>query len=89
MTNLEELIDADVNLSGAFVVNNRGQILAGAVLTPVGQPPGDLDHDCRVGIIDFLLLLGRWGETDSAADLDGDGAVNGVDLAILLATWSA
>jgi hypothetical protein len=42
-----------------------------------------------VGIIDFLLLLGRWGETDSAADLDGDGAVNGVDLAILLATWSA
>lgn len=88
MTNIEDLVDADIHLSIANRINRSGQILAAwALLTPVGQPPGDLDHDCRVGIIDFLALLGQWGEGDSPADLDGSGAVDGVDLAILLDNW--
>jgi probable HAF family extracellular repeat protein len=87
MTNLEEVIDADLDLSAANRVNKRGQILAAwALLTPVGEPLGDLDHDCSVGIVDFLLLLGHWGG-GGAPDLDGSGAVDAVDLAILLDSW--
>ncbi len=27
----------------------------------------DVDHDCSVGIVDFLLLLGDWGPCDDCA----------------------
>lgn len=88
MTNLEDLDDSALTFSNASRVNGWGQILAGGVLlTPVGQPPGDLDRDCEVGIIDFLLLLSQWGVGGSTADLDGSGTVDGVDMAILLDNW--
>ena len=51
-------------------------------------PPGDLDHDGSVGIVDYLLLLADWGLTDSPADLDDDGTVGITDLLILLGHWS-
>ena len=48
----------------------------------------DLDHDCRVGIVDFLILLAAWGESDSPADLNGDGTVGSLDFSILIDNWT-
>jgi glucose/arabinose dehydrogenase len=49
----------------------------------------DLDGDCRVGVVDFLALLGSWGPCPGCpADLDGDGAVGILDFLALLASWT-
>ena len=73
MTDLNELIDPDLNLDVkvARAVSNSGQIAGHAqvqgvdvvavLLTPIGSSPADLDGDCRVGIVDFLALLASWG----------------------------
>jgi hypothetical protein len=55
----------------------------------VEDPPklGDLDGDAVVGILDFLILIGDWGATDSPADLDGNGTVGIGDFLILLENW--
>ena len=98
MTNLNELIAPDLELliQSAGSIANNGQIVAkghGAddhlvafLLTPI-QPVGDLDADCRVGILDLLTLLAAWGQADSPADLNKDGIVNVFDLLILLQNW--
>ncbi len=83
-----------------FAVNEAGQIAAqggylglpaAVLLTPIGQPPGDLDHDCTVGINDFLMLLAAWGPCPAGGscpgDLAGDGTVGIVDFLTLLANW--
>jgi uncharacterized membrane protein len=103
MWNLNDLIvpgSALTRLRGATAINQRGQIIGwgvagggavGALLTPVGRPPGDLNIDCRVGIVDLLELLARWGpceESDNCpADFDGDGTVGMLDFALLVANW--
>ncbi len=48
---------------------------------------GDLDGDGIVGVPDLLVLLGSWGNMNSAADLDMDGIVGVKDLLILLGNW--
>jgi uncharacterized membrane protein len=100
------IVDAPPNLtiSGASEVLNNGLIRAGGtlgssvvvVLTPTGQPMGDLNYDCRVDLHDLLILLDAWGPVPRAnrrqagpsADLNGDGVVDVSDLLILLANWS-
>ena len=44
------------------------------------------DFDNEVGIVDFLILLASWGETDLACDFDG-GGIGITDLLELLAHW--
>lgn len=101
MTNLNELVTCDsgtsISIEAAWAINDSGQIAgygvtsdtaAAVLLTPIDPPLGDLDLDCRVGILDFLNLLIHWGESSSPADLDGDGIVAIVDLLILLGNWS-
>ena len=93
MMEFDELLawDSPVFVNITWAINAMGQIAAGGAtglsLTPVEQPLGDIDGDCRVDMFDFLILLFEWGETDSAADLDGDGLVGINDLLILLANW--
>jgi probable HAF family extracellular repeat protein len=107
MTDLNDLIppDADVLVTLATGINSTGQISGWArmpapygtgvavLLTPRRPPLGDLDGDCTVGIIDFLMLLGAWGRCPDPcpptcpADLDGDCNVGITDLLILLANW--
>ncbi len=54
--------------------------------------PGDVDGDCTVGIVDFLLLLADWGPcgvcADCPADMDGDCTVGINDFLALLSNWS-
>lgn len=100
--NLNDLIlpGSGVTVSGARAINQRGQIAGwggamagevGVLLTPVGMPPGDLNIDCRVGIVDLLELLARWGPCEQPdecpADLDGDGVVGAADFAMLVMNW--
>jgi len=54
---------------------------------------GDIDGDGVVGILDFLLLLGDWGNCPDpcpptcAADLDADCTVGILDFLLLLGNW--
>jgi len=48
--------------------------------------PWDLDDTGDVGVTDFLILLGTWGEVGVPADFDG-GGVGVTDFLILLGNW--
>jgi hypothetical protein len=58
-----------------------------ATLTCNGVPacPADFDDDGRVGIQDFLFLLGSWGGPDG--DVDGDNTTDLIDFLLLLGAW--
>ena len=92
----ELLTQSAIQLRKINDINNSGQMVATGLgpgrthtflLTPVGQPLGDLDIDCSVGPSDLTMLILEWGESDSRADLDGDGDVGFDDLLILLENW--
>ena len=89
--------DLELSIESARAINDQGQIVGKAtswrgttavLLTPVQQPVGDIDGDCRVDTNDLLILLFEWGANDSPADLDGDGAVGIRDFLILLGHWT-
>ncbi|HRQ76944.1 MAG TPA: hypothetical protein PK098_13605 [Phycisphaerales bacterium] len=76
-----------------FTPTSQGNKRGGA---PMGPPPaasswyavGDLNEDCRVDVMDLLMLLLSWGPCpDCPADLNYDGAVNVLDKLILLGNW--
>ncbi len=54
-------------------------------------PPGDVDGDGIVGVVDLLLLLAEWGlcgpAAECAADYNGDVMVGVVDLMIMFGNW--
>jgi hypothetical protein len=55
-------------------------------------PTGDLDGDCVVGVVDFLILLATWGPCPGPpaycdADLDMSGDVGVIDFLFMLANW--
>jgi hypothetical protein len=52
----------------------------------VSTCPWDLDDTGDVGVTDFLILLGTWGEVGGPADFDG-GGVGVTDFLILLGNW--
>jgi probable HAF family extracellular repeat protein len=102
MTDLNDLVDPDLLLSmnDGRRINSEGQIIAYGYtsdgsrtifLTPLDLPIGDLDDDCRVSVLDFLLLLANWGPCptggDCPADFDEDGAVGLSDFWILVDNW--
>lgn len=62
---------------GSPNINNRGDVVFNATLTPVG----DTQIEWGTGV--FVA----YASSASPADLDGDGAVGASDLAILLGSW--
>ncbi len=48
----------------------------------------DLNHDGRVNLADFSILLFYWGTSTQLADLNGDGKVDLRDFSILLFNWT-
>ena len=60
--------------------------------TPV-FPPADLNFDGKVGIEDFLIVLGSWGPCPGPCpptclgDIDGDCEVGVEDFLAVLGTW--
>ena len=104
LTNLNELIPsgANITMQAALAINNAGQITgwaeddngdAVAVLLTPRQHLGDLNGDCRVGIVDFLALLAGWGPCPDPCppfclgDIDGDCNVGITDFLLLLSNW--
>ena len=101
MWSLIDLVHSDIVASVRRVgaINNQGQItgwglvspaIVALLLTPIDPPPGDLDIDCRVGIVDLLMLLGNWGpcpSEDYRADLNGDDQVDVLDFWMLILNW--
>ena len=61
----------------------------------VGQAPkpkvglkGDLNHDGKVNLADFSILLYHWGQNWPQAEFDGKTAVDLSDLSIMLYNWT-
>ncbi len=48
----------------------------------------DLNHDGKVNLADFSILLYYWGTSSPIADLNSDGKVNLADFSILLYYWT-
>ncbi len=50
---------------------------------------GDINGDGKVNMIDFSMLLFRFGKSDPVGDLNHDGKVNIADLSIMLYNWTS
>lgn len=50
---------------------------------------GDLNGDDAVNVVDFSILLSKWGTSDPVADINGDGIINVVDFSVLLSKWGS
>ena len=48
----------------------------------------DLNHDGKVNLVDFSILLFNWKGSDVAADINQDGIVNLTDFSIMLSNWT-
>jgi len=48
----------------------------------------DLNHDGKVNLIDFSILLFYWNSNNACADQNHDGKVNLTDFSILLYNWT-
>ncbi len=49
----------------------------------------DLNHDGKVDILDFVILMANWGQTGSnVANINGDGQVDILDFVSLMANWT-
>ena len=91
-------------LQSAVSINNEGQIIGhggpyGVVITPVGQPLGDVNFDCAVDERDLVDVLENWGPNKAGNPADvvssttfappSDGRVDAADLAAVLGNWSS
>ena len=87
------LIEYDSDCDGDGIVD-RGAVAAGLVddvnsnfVPDQCECLGDINLDSAVGSADLALLLNRWGEVDTGANLGGSGIIDAVDLTIMLAHW--
>ena len=57
----------------------------------INPPPGDVNQDGRVDLLDLKLLTGDWLKQQSglSTDLDGNGKVDFNDFGIFGDNWSA
>ena len=51
--------------------------------------PADINQDGIVGVIDLLIVIDQWGQTNSPADITGDGIVNVTDLLMVVNNWGS
>ena len=51
-------------------------------------PEADLNHDTRVNLTDFSILLFHWGTDDICADQNQNGTVDLIDFSIMMYYWT-
>jgi len=51
-------------------------------------PKADLNHDGRVDLVDFSIMLYWWGRYNECADQNSDGIVDLIDFSIMLYWWT-
>lgn len=57
--------------------------------TPTGAcPNGDLNHDGKVNIVDFSILLYNWNTADTCSDQNNSGKVDLIDFSIMMFYWT-
>jgi len=49
---------------------------------------GDLNHDGKVNIVDFSILLYNWNTADACADQNNSGKVDLIDFSIMMFYWT-
>jgi len=52
-----------------------------------GGCPTDIDGNGQTDVTDLLVIIGEWGQSDSAADINGDGIVDVLDLLAVIDVW--
>ncbi len=57
-------------------------------IAPTPCPNGDLNHDKRVNITDFSILLYNWGANNACADQNQNGTVDLIDFSIMMYYWT-
>ncbi|MGH7141151.1 MAG: chitobiase/beta-hexosaminidase C-terminal domain-containing protein [Minisyncoccia bacterium] len=79
-----------INLPAAPSGGGGGGGGGGSFTPPASNLVGDINHDGKVDILDFSILMSEWGQTGSSvsADLNHDGVVDILDFTILLANWT-
>lgn len=77
-------------VNGVTVKSEYSQALSFYVgnKTPGKSVSADLNHDGRVNLADFSILLYYWGTSNSTADLNGDGKVNLTDFSVMMYYWT-
>jgi len=55
---------------------------------PTPCPNGDLNHDKRVNITDFSILLYNWGTNNDCSDQNQNGTVDLIDFSIMMYYWT-
>ncbi|MFC1678138.1 dockerin type I domain-containing protein [Patescibacteria group bacterium] len=95
-----EPLEEDFHTAKAlFQVNVAGNIIKSAfsrsVSFYVGQlggaavcPEADLNHDGRVNLTDFSILLFYWGTDNACADQNQNGIVDLIDFSIMMYYWT-
>ena len=79
------IVDAGTSDFSAILKINIGA----AQIEPTGICEGaDLNHDGKVNLTDFSILLYHWGTDDECADQNHDGTVNLTDFSIMLFHWT-
>jgi hypothetical protein len=65
----------------------RGSMAGLIGLAELVPCPADVNGDNVVDIIDFLAVIGAWGESGVPADVNGDGVVDILDFLEVLGAW--
>lgn len=93
-------LEEDLHTAKAlFTVESDGNIIKSgfsrSVSFYVGQtggespcPEADLNHDSRVNITDFSILLYNWGGNDACSDQNQNGTVDLIDFSIMMYYWT-
>ncbi|MEI8361284.1 MAG: hypothetical protein WCG01_04095 [bacterium] len=64
------------------------QVGKGSSISTLACPGADLNHDKKVNLIDFSILLFNWGTNNTCADQSGNGKVDLTDFSIMLFNWT-
>lgn len=95
-----ELLEEDFHTAKAlFKVGAGGNIIKSGFSRSVGFyvgknggdhpcPEADLNHDDRVNITDFSILLYNWGTNNACADQNQNGTVDLVDFSVMMYYWT-
>jgi hypothetical protein len=67
-----------------------GSVLSSGSGGSVSYQKGDANKDGKVNILDFVILMANWGQTDlgNKADFNNDSKVDILDFVILMANWT-
>ncbi len=76
----ENIIKSGFSRSVSFHVGTVGGVAA--------CPEADLNHDGRVNLTDFSILLFYWGTDNECADQNQNGIVDLVDFSIMMYYWT-